>query len=67
MVGNSEVSLDRFLAERWIGVDKSPSHQLSQNEIGSDNACSQHLSETVPVFRYPRQGFGEAMPLWHYA
>ena len=24
-------------------VDKSAYHQLSQNEIGSDNPCSQHL------------------------
>ena len=27
-----------------IGVDKSSSHQLSQNEIGGDNPCSRHLS-----------------------
>ena len=28
----------------WITIDKSASHQLSQNEIASDNPCSRHLS-----------------------
>jgi hypothetical protein len=27
-----------------IDVEKSAYHQLSQNEIGSDNPCSQQLS-----------------------
>jgi len=27
-----------------MGVEKSSYHQLSQNEIGSDNPCSQQLS-----------------------
>ena len=27
-----------------IGVEKSPSHHLSQTEIASDNPCSQHVS-----------------------
>jgi hypothetical protein len=26
-----------------VTVDKSSSHQLSQNEIASDNPCSRHL------------------------
>ena len=30
-----------------IDVEKSSSHQLSQTEIGSDNPCSQNLSEKV--------------------
>jgi hypothetical protein len=31
--------------ESWaVDVGKSASHHLSQNEIGSDNPCSQHLS-----------------------
>jgi len=34
----------------WVDVDKSSSHQLSQNEIASDNPCSQQLSgETLSV------------------
>jgi hypothetical protein len=41
---NSELTLGRFLAESWIGVVKSASHQLSQSEIASDNPCSRHLS-----------------------
>jgi len=32
-----------------IGVVKSASHQLSQNEIGGDNPCSQHLSGNILV------------------
>ena len=34
-----------------IGVAKSSSHQLSQNDIGSDNPCSQHLSESQSPVR----------------
>jgi hypothetical protein len=44
IVGNSEVIVSRFLAESWIGVEKSAYHQLSHTEIGSDNPCSQQLS-----------------------
>jgi len=29
----------------WLGVDKSSSHHLSQNDIDDDNPCSQQLSE----------------------
>src|ERR1700720_1240449 len=32
--------------ETCIDVDKFSSYQLSQNEISSDNPCSQHLSES---------------------
>jgi hypothetical protein len=46
MVGDSEVTLGRFLAESWIGVAKSASHQLSQSEIASDNPCSRRLSKS---------------------
>jgi hypothetical protein len=30
----------------WIGVEKSTARDLSQNEIGSDDACCQRLSAT---------------------
>jgi hypothetical protein len=33
----------------WVDVDKSSSHQLSQNEIASDNPCCQHLSKAMPI------------------
>jgi hypothetical protein len=36
-VGNSEVTLGQFLAKIQIDFDKSSSHHLSQNEIGSDS------------------------------
>jgi hypothetical protein len=36
VVGNSEVTLGQFLAESWIGVEKSASHHLSQTEIADD-------------------------------
>jgi hypothetical protein len=32
-----------------IGVEKSASHQLSHNEIASDNPCSQRLSGNTLV------------------
>jgi len=32
-----------------IDVEKSFSHQLSQNEIASDNPCYQHLSGNILV------------------
>jgi len=44
IVGNPEVTLDRPLAESWIGVGKSAYHHLSQSEITSDNACYRQLS-----------------------
>ena len=31
----------------WIDVEKSSSHQLSQNEIGGDNPCSRQLSKNA--------------------
>jgi hypothetical protein len=47
-----------------IGVGKSSSHHVSQNEIASDKPCSQHLSEAQrkrldasvngPVYTDPR-------------
>jgi hypothetical protein len=46
LFGNSELTLGRFLAKSWIDVEKSSSHQLSQSEIGSDNPCCRHLSES---------------------
>src|SRR4029077_10102375 len=39
-----------------IRVGKSSSHYHSQNDIGGDNACSQHLSGSAPVSDY-RCGF----------
>src|SRR5579862_1652971 len=50
VVGKSEVTRGRFLAELWIGVAKCSSHQLSQTEIASANPCSQHLSGNTSVF-----------------
>ena len=35
----------------WLGVEKSASHQQSQNEISSDNPCSRHLSEKYDAKR----------------
>jgi hypothetical protein len=35
-----------------IDVEKSFSHQLSQNEIASDNPCYQHLSGNILVSDY---------------
>jgi len=39
VVGKSEVTRGRFLAEMWIDVAKSASHQLSHCEIDRDNPC----------------------------
>jgi hypothetical protein len=35
-----------------IGVEKSASHHVSQNEIDGDNPCSQHLSGNALVSDY---------------
>ena len=45
VVAKPGVILGRLLTESWIDVDKSASHQLSQNEIDSDNPCYRHLFE----------------------
>ena len=39
-----EVILGRLPNEKWIDVEKSASHQLSRNEIGSDNPCELNRS-----------------------
>ena len=41
------VGYSELRARRRIGVEKSSSHRLSRNEIGDDNPCSRHLSESI--------------------
>jgi hypothetical protein len=64
------------MTRSWIDVAKSPSHQISQTEIASDNPCSRQLSERYAwalvelkssrAPRVPKVTVSEAHPVYYF-